>query len=431
MLEENNDIIIVDDNPDDVDRLTDIFNEHGIGCRGFEYDPVDSIKNPLENVKLAFFDICLSTTGNETEQFTYLSDAIKSYISCDNRDFVLVFWTSKPQMIEGFKKYVNDRNDAEIPKPIAIKNIDKHKFIEKANDLQQTLSDLMEDPIVKCLFSFESELKKAANRSLHDVLQFIDFPDSWGENTQYIENIKKVFAKIAIETFGKTRGKQNPDLAIREAFAPLFTHYLFEDKSNVWAQLFEGQDITKIKEFPDTTIVARLNTLFHLDFSDREVDSRGSIRRIERKDGEFANVFKGQIGYTPNEWINSVLLKNIKIQGDILELIALEYSAACDFSNAKKRTHRYMFGVILPVAVAEQLKNAKLGDAVYILPFKFIYFNQECMLFLHFNFSINEEENDPNKILGEQLFLLKSDVMNMICDRHANHISRIGITSFT
>lgn len=53
------------------------------------------------------------------------------------------------------------------------------------------------------------------------------------------------------------------------------------------------------------------------------------------------------------------------------------------------------------------------------------------MLFLHFNFSINEEENDPNKILGEQLFLLKSDAMNMICDRHANHISRIGITSFT
>lgn len=102
MLEENNSIIIVDDEPDDVDRITKIFNEHGIGCRGFVYDPIDLIDEPLKNVKLVFFDICLSTTGNEIEQFTILCEAIKSYISCENRDFVLVFWTSKPQMIEDF-----------------------------------------------------------------------------------------------------------------------------------------------------------------------------------------------------------------------------------------------------------------------------------------------------------------------------------------
>lgn len=433
MLEENNSIIIVDDLPDDVNRITNIFNEHGIGCRGFVYDSVELIDEPLKNVKLAFFDICLSTTGNDIEQFTILYEAIKSYISCENRDFVLVFWTSKPQMIEDFKKYINEREILDMPKPIAIKAIDKHQFIGHADRLQQTLSDLMEDPIVRCLFSFESELKSAANQCLRDVLQLIEFPDAWGDTAQYIENIKRVFAMIAIETLGKKRGSELPDLAIKEAFAPLFAHYLFESESCVWKQLFEGVNITKIKNFPNPAIVASLNTLFHLDFTTtKEIDSRGSVRKIERGNVELAKLFEEQIGYNLNEWIYSVLLKKYKIEHDVLDLVALEYSAACDYSNAKKRTHRYILGVILPIDVALQLDNegVKLGDAVYELPFKFMYRGQECTIFLHFNFSINEEESSSNKILGERLFSLKSEVMNMICDSHARHISRIGITSF-
>lgn len=430
MLEENNSIIIVDDVPDDVDRITNIFNEHGIGCRGFVYDSVDLIDEPLKNVKLAFFDICLSTTGNDIEQFTILCEAIKSYVSCENRDFVLAFWTSKPQMIEDLKKYINEREILDMPKPIAIKAIDKHQFIGHADRLQQTLSDLMEDPIVRCLFSFESELKSAANQSLRDVLQLIEFPDAWGDSALYIENIKQVFAKVAIETFGKLRGSKTPDLAIKEAFAPLFTHYLCQNNSSVWADLFGEQDIAEIKNFPNDTIVAQLNSLFHVDLSANEVNSRGSIRKIEREDESFNNIFKDQIGYAPNDWISSVLLNGNNIEDKVIEMIALEYSAACDYSNAKERTHRYMLGAIISEEnIRKKIKN-KLSNAVFMLPFKFMYRGQVCTILLHFNFSINEEESSPNKILGECLFSLKSEVMNMICDSHANHISRIGITCF-
>ena len=34
------------------------------------------------------------------------------------------------------------------------------------------------------------------------------------------------------------------------------------------------------------------------------------------------------------------------------------------------------------------------------------------------------------KLLGKRLFTLKNEVMNMIGDRHARHIARIGINSF-
>lgn len=188
MLEENNDIIIVDDEENDVERLARVFYDYGIGCRSFVYDPVDLIEKPLENVKLAFFDISLQTAGNNTELFAILCDALKAYISIENKAFVLVFWTSKPQVINEFQDYVNRREDKDMPKPIAIRTIDKHEFIDKHQNLKNTLSSLLDDPIVRCLFSFESQLKFAANQSLYDVLGLIDFPDQWGKSEQYIEN---------------------------------------------------------------------------------------------------------------------------------------------------------------------------------------------------------------------------------------------------
>lgn len=53
----------------------------------------------------------------------------------------------------------------------------------------------------------------------------IEFPDEWGKNEQFVDNIRDVFALIAMETFGNKRGEKEPDLAIKEAFGPLFLHH--------------------------------------------------------------------------------------------------------------------------------------------------------------------------------------------------------------
>ena len=141
-------------------------------------------------------------------------------------------------------------------------------------------------------------------------------------------------------------------------------------------------------------------------------------------------LFKNQVGYTINDWVNTILFKNTKYQGKVKEVVAVEISAACDYSNQKKRTHQYLLGVIISTSIYEQLKNAKLGDACFDLPFTFMYEDEECHLFLHFTFLIAEEEENLFGILGNRLFSLKNEVMNMIGSKHANHIARIGINSF-
>lgn len=427
MLETNNNIIIVDDRDNDLQYLSRVFCKYGIGCRTFLYDEFAPVKEPLDNVKLAFFDITLTDAGDENAQMAVLRDALKSYVSLNNKAFVLVFWTNKPDYKDRFIDFINRSDDKnEVPKPLCIEVIDKNVFLDNDDEIQKKLSSLMDDKLIKCLFSFDSELKQASDKSLNEVLELIDFPDTWGQNEQFIKNIRDVFALIATETFGNKRAQREPDLAIKEAFGPLFMHHLCNIESSVWKDFFVDTNIKSIKDFPNEGIAAKLNTIFHLELSPKEHDARGSVRRIIGDD----ELFKSIVGYNINDWVNSVLLKNTKHCGSFRELVALEISAACDYSNMKKRTHRYLLGVIVSKAVREQVIGANLGDAFYELPFVFNFKDEECYMFLHFNYLITEEESAVFKLLGNSLFSLKNEVMNMIGDRHARHISRIGINSF-
>ena len=208
MLETNNNIIIVDDNKEHLQYLANVFCHYGIGCRTILYDGFPDIDAPLENVKLAFFDITLTEAGDENAQMAVLRDALKTYISPKNKAFALVFWTNRPEYKDKFVKFVNRSEDkAEIPKPLCVEVIDKNEFLEHEEEIEQRLSDLMDENIIKCLFSFDSELKQASEKSLSEILDLIEFPDDWGENERYVENIRDVFALIAIETFGDKRGK--------------------------------------------------------------------------------------------------------------------------------------------------------------------------------------------------------------------------------
>lgn len=430
MFEENNSIIIVDDQQDHLNRLANIFCRFGIACRTLLYEEMAYVK-PLTGVKIAFFDVMLSTAGDESAQMATLQNAMKTYISSDNKAFVLVLWTSHPDYKDKFIEFVNRPGNSEgMPKPIEIEVIDKNDFIEKEEQLQSRLETLMDDTIVRCLFSFNKELRKASDKSLSEVLRLIPFPDPWGSNEKFVKNIQSVFAKIAVETLGKSRGMEYPDLAIKKAFGPLFLHHLCSNRSTVWQDFFGGENIFKVKDFPNPEIVAHLNTLFHLDYSQSDSEARGCVRQIDIVNPDIVELFRSMVEYEPNQWIREVLLNNCKHQGEIRALVAVEISAACDYSNGKKRTHQYLLGAILPNSMYEMLHDAKFSDAVFRIPFTFIFGNEMCNMLLHFNYLLTEEESTLFKLLGNPLFGLKNELMNMIGDRHARHISRIGITSF-
>src|SRR5690554_3207036 len=102
MLEKQNKIIIVDNIPEQLEILGKSFFENGLGCRTFTYDI--TYEEPLEKVRIAFFDINLTEKTvdanydtdnqileNNTAVFNDLGNAINQYISKDNGPYILIF----------------------------------------------------------------------------------------------------------------------------------------------------------------------------------------------------------------------------------------------------------------------------------------------------------------------------------------------------
>ena len=432
MLKDNNNIIIVDDNPEDIKRLSNIFYSHGIGCRTIECDGFNMLDEPLKGIKIAFVDMNFSNTGADTAMFATLCQVLSATISQENGPFILVFWTTHTKDIETFKEYVNrDDTYKTLPNPVSIVPLDKSQFeTDAAVNLDETLNRICSEPIANCLFSMGEELQSAAEECLFNIVSLIKREDSWGDNTAYTEKIRDLFSKIAIQTAGLENGIKMPDVAIKESLGPVFMYNLLNNDSKVW-ESFLGlciEDKEKYSKCSFAEYAPQLNTYYHIDQNVADAETRGVVRLIDCDD----EYFKNKIGQTKADWVVNVLFKGNNPFSDDYKIVAIEYSAACDFAQNKNRLRRYIMGVLCSKNdfVKARKKAKSIGENLCSLDFSFIHDSKEYGIIIDLNSSINEDSKDLFGILGNPLFKFKQDVVNKITEQHANHESRFGYSCF-
>ncbi len=439
MLPENNSIILVDDREEDLKRLSSIFGDRGIGCRSFQYDGFSFPEQPLQGVRMVFMDINLSNSGDRTSQFAVLVEALQKYVSIDNSYYVLIFWTTHTDDIDDFKAFVNRDGAAEsVPKPMLIVPLDKNQFVDEQNALEDKLTEIFNDRLVKCLFSFDGSIQIAANKCLTDIVNLAPFSDNWGENAQFETNVRNLFTKIAIESAGLKPAKSNPDKAIKEVIAPSFLYDLTELSQDTWKEFLnmEGRTDDELKNlhFAEEETGAMLNTILNIDPSTEVVDSRGSVRKM-RIDKDAKEFFKNAFAVTVEDFIKTkmVSMTDSKFETEAT-VVAVEISAACDYSNDKPRLHRYIMGILAKRKDFQdhvsKRKTELLGNHIFIVPFDIIYDNEVYCLVFNLNYTFNEEKTDLFNKLGDKIFGFKSDFMNSISEHYAQHISRVGYASF-
>lgn len=422
---ENNRIIIIDDNEDDLKKLSKVFHDHGIGCKSFIYDGFN-FPTPMLGVRFAFFDIHLNQDSNVNST---LKDAISHYISVDNGPFVLIFWSSNTNKIEDFIEFVNRTNDEfkNKLKPILLEAIDKSEFIEKNNRLEEKLDSILSKDIAQCLIKFDEEILIAARQTLDNLLQIIPYGNKWGDATEFNENCKKVFSKIAEASYGLTRAKANPDAAIRECILPILENILSHNSQIYWKEyLTPLQNACKSNElkFPSNFSTATLNSVFHVTTCVEQCtkEERGAVCCIIKEKRE--NIFNTLFKISFEEWLRIIVKNPDEELQNNTKIVGIEISASCDFSQDKKRTKKYILGAIIPVST--QI-NKNTPDYVYQPP-AIKYNDQEYIILVNFNYTF--VESNENQFLDSPLFVLRKEMMDLIGNKYANHISRIGITSF-
>lgn len=433
MFTDNNNIIVVDDDREALDRIAKVFNNHGIGCKLIETDGYDLPDEPLKGVKIAFLDINYNNQGDDNAMFATLLGVIKGVISKDNGPFVLVFWTTNKDKIEAFKSFVNrDRNVDDIAHPISITLMDKTAFDD--NSLPEEIDKVYSNPLVKCLFSFTEQLRDASDNCINEIFSHIPKDEEWGDSSTFSNKFKELFAKIAITTYGMEKGRQFPDKAIKESLVPVFSYSLCTNDNKCWENYLKlnNSSNNQLKKIDIKYISPYLNTIYHIDKDVADNTRRGIVRMVKTDDDRFTN----KIGYNKEYWVNTRFLKDMFKLDDLYELVAIEYSAACDYANNKNRLHKYMMGILCSendyYKFIEQKKNPSKGipENIYPLDFVFVHNDNVKGMILDLNSTISEDVNDKSGILGDAIFHFKHELMSKITSIHANHESRIGYSYF-
>lgn len=429
MFNDNNSIIVVDNNSEDLASIAHVFNTHGIGCRTIECDGFELPQVPLKGVKIAFFDINFTDAGDDTAIMSALRSVMKSTISNDNGPFALVFWTTKPQMVESYKEFVNrDDTYKELPRPVVISTLDKSQFMAQPELLHDSIEQICSSPLTKCLLSFREELQTASDDCLLKITSLIDVDEPWGETTKYEKRFKEIFAKISITTLGMQTGRTSPDLAIKESLAPVFSYNLCNNGSNVWKEYLhlEDKDENVLRGIDIKSIAPYLNTYFHIEPIVTDTFARGVVRKMNNDE----ELFKNMTEFDIETWVEKRFLKNKYPLSKEYYLIAIEYSAACDYANNKPRLHKFILGLLCAEDDAANIAKKKIADNIFCLGFSFIYNSEKCSMVFDLNSSFNEEQGEVFKLLGEPLFKLKHEMMNVITSAHAIHESRLGFSCF-
>lgn len=450
MFEVQNRIIIVDDRQDELDTLTKAFLDNGIGCRPFWYE--NTYNQPLTNIRIAFFDINIGekkvddsgATLEETEKlnsgvYNDLAIALNQYISKENGPFALIFWTKNKKIIEGFIRYMQnpERGYSDTAFPISICYIDKEEFIANKDNLPAKLLEVLNKEEIKFLFDFENKARIAGEQTINRIYEVIPKDKNWGESTVLFDNLGKILSKIASSTLGFDYSKENPSKAVYEGLIPILNNELTliendVDWRNLLKPLYEAESDKKLV-YPSDLIQKKVNSIFHIEKSNDNKEVRGAVIEIDKmNNGTLLSLNIADI----NKWFNDIIPFNddkdtIKRQvRNNSTLIAVEISAACDYSNRKSRINKYILGFITPIINVKDdiAKDRRPESSYHIGGSNFHFDNKDFQIWLNLNFVFGAKADDVR--LGNVKFVLKKEIMDMIGNKYASHISRIGITSF-
>ena len=431
---ENNRIIIVDDVEEDLQKLSKVFYNHGIGCRAFPYDGFTFPDTPLKGVRFAFFDIHLDQSPENTALFSTLKNTISKYISEENGIYVLIFWSNRKDLVPEFIEFVNRTDDSFKAnlKPIALEVLDKNEFIDPDSDLETKLNAILSNDIVECLIKFDEAVLLEATQTLDKILSIIPFTDQWGKTDQFSSDCKAVFSKIAEASYGFTQAQRNPDTAIKEAITPVFESILKQNDDSCWKKFLTPLRVARNSselKFPISVSTAKLNSIFHIDnynIGHRDKTERGALCFI--KDDKICEVFNNILRIDFPDWFNRTFPGLNREDRQLSKVIAIEISAACDYAQAKKRTNKYVLGAIIPEECISRLNTEKTGEYLFVIPFSFEIEGKNYKIGLNLNYTMVESKN--LLFLDAPILILKKEIMDLIGSKYANHISRLGITCF-
>ena len=238
--------VVVDDNPDHLTAILDVFQALGTPCLGVVYDPERELESRhFQGVRALFLDLHLTdlaATTDERRHFAIIAGILEQNISPTGGPFILVVWSEHDDLIGELTDYLDESLDRLKPyvRPLAIVSLPKSRFINldtgESNAGQAgVLHDAVEKavsskPQLAALVAWETDVQAAASATLSALVDLV--PENLRNSTSFAENLGQLLTRLAREFVGQFHVAADPRAAITSALAPILADRIVNEKAS-------------------------------------------------------------------------------------------------------------------------------------------------------------------------------------------------------
>jgi len=376
--------VVVDDKPEHLTAVLDVFQELGTPCLGITYDPERGLdKRNFEGVRTLFLDLHLTdlvATTDEKRHFSVIGSLLEDNISPTGGPFILVVWTEHEVEVEELRAYLDDADtiDSEKPyaRPLAIVGLPKGRFInvntgEPLAGRADALRDAVEaavgkKPQLAALLSWEADVQAAAGATLATLMDLV--PGEKRNNAFFAEGLDEILSRLAREAVGQPHVASDPRAAITSALAPILADRIVnqqasEAASEAWCRALTWNGRGRL----DPTASGKVNRMLHVAVPPSETirpTDWGAVVEFPDawwKDDELRNRF----GVTPDRLLEDEY-KLEKLEPEDRARCRprlIRIGASCDYAQNRSGPLTYLFGLEIPMEVERRRKKGKKPPA--------------------------------------------------------------------
>ena len=361
--------VVVDDKPDHLTAVLDVFRKLGAPCLGIAYVPEQEFdKQNFEGVRALFLDLHLTdlaATTDKRRHFAIIAGLLEDNISPTGGPFILVVWTEHEDEVEGLRAYLDEAGAIDPEKsharPLAIVGLPKGGFINvntgeplagKADALRaQVEAAVSKKPQLAALLSWEADVQAAAGATLATLMELV--PDDKRNSASFAEGLDEILSRLAREAVDGPHVATDPRAAITSALAPILADRIVNQQASEAAPKVWNKALTwRGREGLGPATAGKVNRMLHVAVPPSETIRRtdwGAVVEFPAawwRDDELPKRF----GVTPGQ----LLEDEYKLNPEDWERYRprlVRIGAACDYAQNRSGPLTYLFGLEIPVTV--------------------------------------------------------------------------------
>lgn len=433
-------ITLIDNEEEELDRLSQSFVSAGIPCLPVIYDEKDGLKNrtlpPSYGSRIIFLDLNLSSSANQEPKVMVAPIAETLGSLKIEGPYLLVFWSKHTDKVDEVMKLLVERFP-EVQLPVSHSSIEKHNYISNPKALKTKIRELIVyDPFFNAIRGIE-DLFVSSALSVSTELYQLAHRNSGGKTP--VEVMKELLTVVSHEAAGAKNAGVDALKSLVDGLSPLVADHLLRKSADCD---LEG---TLTKALPglvgdtptlEDKMTAKLNSNFHIDIGEQKnIWGQGMFRKIKEqylKDtGKFRDIkktlFSGIINYNKS-------LHGMSREDSVEKFIAdstiglIEISPDCDHAQQHISVHHFVAGVLVPDGISD-LKMTK-GTRPHIYEFPVLWYNDtKYSLILNFRFQIGLTKS-CRYLENSVLFRIREQIWREVSIQAAQYASRPGIIKF-